>query len=70
MVARIGAGKKVAPSVTKAEGKRSRDERKGGSTKLTQNANSEKGTLPRGDASAKNLRGLAAEGAGLCDCVS
>ena len=56
--------------MTKAEGKRSRDERKGGSTKLTQNANSEKGTLPRGDASAKNLRGLAAEGAGLCDCVS
>ena len=37
---------------------------------LTQSAISEKGTTPRGGATAKDLRGHAAEGAGLCDCVS
>jgi hypothetical protein len=37
---------------------------------LTQSAISEKGTTPRGSATAKNLRGLAAEGDGLCDRVS
>jgi hypothetical protein len=37
---------------------------------LTQSANSEKGTTPRGGATAKNLRELDAEGAGLCDSGS
>ena len=36
---------------------------------LTQSAISEKGTPPRGSAAAKNLRGLAAEGDGLCGSV-
>jgi len=37
---------------------------------LTQSAISEKGTPTRGGAAAENLRGHAAEGTGLCDCVS
>ena len=37
---------------------------------LTQGAFSEKGTTSRGSATAENLRKHAAEGAGLCDCVS